>query len=651
MLRRSRRLTALLAAAPAVALALAAGPMAPASAESGTSEEPSGKVLLMLDASGSMNGKDGSGSTKIAAAKQALGRVIDAMPDDAQVGLRVYGATVKGGKPTPAACRDTQLVVPIGSGNAGRLRDAVASFKAKGETPIAYSLKQAAHDLGASGKRSIILVSDGEESCVADPCPTAKALAASGVDLQIDTVGLGANAKTRRQLQCIADAGHGTYYDAANASELTRSLNTLSQRALRPFGLSGTPVHATPDAASAPKLEPGQYTDSFAVSERPRYYLLHRDAGSTIHLAVTGRPPRNALSANQDTVRTAFSLPDGTKCGDAYDGRGEAATFDRVVNVSDTLAGTAPDSSLALPSACYTAADVLVAVTRTAGAGTLPVEVLYIDEPAVDDVTSLPPAPTTVADPMLAPVTAPVRAVVGGGSFSNALSLDAGTYSDTVVPGETIYYRVRLDFGQRAAFTVDAPLDGSQYAVAGQEAVYLQSYAYAPDRAPIGAVTGMHTMLTRTHQSATLGESTQAIGYRNREADATMTDKKSTSFLQVRPQSMAGYYYFAVGVARDRFTGSLLNTPVPVRVRVAVVGEPTGAPKYQGAAPPADALASSSPVSDGQNAAAHSTPESDGSGSAPWVLVGVGVLALALVVGGGVVLLRRRGQRDSTLQT
>ena len=55
-----------------------------------------GRLLLLLDASGSMKAKDPSGLTKIEAAKKALTGVVGALPDTAQVGLRVYGATVDG---------------------------------------------------------------------------------------------------------------------------------------------------------------------------------------------------------------------------------------------------------------------------------------------------------------------------------------------------------------------------------------------------------------------------------------------------------------------------------------------------------------------------------------------------------------------------
>jgi len=98
-----------------------------------------------------------------------------------------------------------------------------------------------------------------------------------------------------------------------------------------------------------------------------------------------------------------------------------------------------------------------------------------------------------------------------------------------VVPGETIYYRVRLDFGQRAAFTVDAPAPGSRYAVGGTEAVYLDTYAYAPDRAPIGAVTGMHTMLSRTRQSAVMGQSGSPRPTGTKSAKSALPDRSPSS--------------------------------------------------------------------------------------------------------------------------
>ena len=133
---------------------------------------------------------------------------------------------------------------------------AVDSFEAKGETPIAYSLGKAVDDLGPSGKRVLILISDGEESCAGDPCPAARKLAKAGVDLQFNAIGLAVNSKARKQLQCIAKAGDGNYYDATDTSDLEDAVRRITQRALRPFQTSGTPVEGTVDQAGAPQIGP-----------------------------------------------------------------------------------------------------------------------------------------------------------------------------------------------------------------------------------------------------------------------------------------------------------------------------------------------------------------------------------------------------------
>ncbi len=244
--------------------------------------DESTKVLLVLDVSGSMNEPISSGGTKFAAAKRALKKVADAMPAGTQVGLRVYGSKIAEPKErNPKACTDTELVLPIGPLDRRKMYRAVDSFTAKGETPIAYSLEKSVGDLGASGKRVLILISDGEETCAGDPCPTARKLAKAGVDLQFNAIGLAVNSKARQQLQCIAKAGDGNYYDADNTSDLEDAVRRITQRSLRPFQTSGTPVEGTVDQAGAPQIGPGQYKDTYDASNTPRYYRITRTPGST----------------------------------------------------------------------------------------------------------------------------------------------------------------------------------------------------------------------------------------------------------------------------------------------------------------------------------------------------------------------------------
>lgn len=181
-------------------------------------------VALILDASGSMNGKLTDGTRKIAAAKSAVAELAEKIPNDVQLSFRAYGHQHHRSKHN---CTDTQLLVPAAA--AGTIREAVRassnSLMAQGYTPITYVLGLAADDLkNATGKKTIVLVSDGKETCEGDPCVLANKLAEADADLTIHTVGFGVDAQARRQLQCIAGAARGTYRDAATALDLLQTM-------------------------------------------------------------------------------------------------------------------------------------------------------------------------------------------------------------------------------------------------------------------------------------------------------------------------------------------------------------------------------------------------------------------------------------------
>lgn len=80
----------------------------------------------------------------------------------------MYGAKVFD-QSQQGACSDSQLVVPIAQGNSAKLKAAIKKYEPYGETPIAYALEQAGKDVGTSGQRSILLVSDGEDTATSTP--------------------------------------------------------------------------------------------------------------------------------------------------------------------------------------------------------------------------------------------------------------------------------------------------------------------------------------------------------------------------------------------------------------------------------------------------------------------------------------------------
>jgi Ca-activated chloride channel family protein len=268
----------------------------------GAQPEPPGTlppVELILDASGSMNGDDGTGRPKIDAAKEALATLVDSLPEAAPVGLRVYGHRVP--NPDKAnGCTDTELIVPVGPLDKASMRTRIDSFAATGFTPIGLSLQQAAADLPPEGPRSIILVSDGVDTCAPpDPCQVARDLAAQGIDLRIEAVGFQVDAEAAEQLRCIAEATGGSYVDAPDAQRLTEGLARLSARALRTYVPLGTPVQggSGPTCEGAPTIAPGQFVDSMRKGEE-RWYAVELQRGQSLEasgtLILVGRNSRSS---------------------------------------------------------------------------------------------------------------------------------------------------------------------------------------------------------------------------------------------------------------------------------------------------------------------------------------------------------------------
>ena len=255
-------------------------------------DEPQPALLLILDSSGSMLGPDGTGQRKIAAAKKALNRVVDSLPDDSLVGLRVYGHRIPN-TDKRRGCKDTELIQPVGELDRPQMKARISSYQAKGFTPIGLSLLEGADDLKRQeGKKTIVLVSDGIDTCAPPPpCKIAKQIVAKGIDLRIDTVGFQVDAAARKELKCIARVGKGTYVDAPSANDLAEQLERLSIRALRAYETVGTEVDGAPSYGAAPALLPGQYTDSITPGSEKWYsFDLAEGQAADISITIVGDP-------------------------------------------------------------------------------------------------------------------------------------------------------------------------------------------------------------------------------------------------------------------------------------------------------------------------------------------------------------------------
>ncbi|WP_294955325.1 VWA domain-containing protein [Sulfurovum sp.] len=186
------------------------------------------RAVIIFDASGSMWGQI-HGKPKIAIAREALKNVVREWNPNVELGLTVYGHRRKGD------CNDIETVIPVGRVDKNKVIDTVMKIQPKGKTPISRSLRKAANELKfTEEKATIILISDGKETCDPDPCGTAKELEKEGIDFVTHVIGFNVDKKTDKQLECIAHATGGAYFSAKNAAALNKAMKSIVKKVEKP---------------------------------------------------------------------------------------------------------------------------------------------------------------------------------------------------------------------------------------------------------------------------------------------------------------------------------------------------------------------------------------------------------------------------------
>ncbi len=207
---------------PHLLLALALTTLAVLTALAAAAQERS-RTILVLDASGSMWGQI-DGTAKIAIAQQVIGDLLRSLPEDQLLGLTVYGARRKGD------CTDIETLVQP-TGDRAAIAEMVSRIKPRGKTPMTDAVIAAAEALKYTEERAtVILVSDGIETCNPDPCAAARVLEENGVDFTAHVIGFAVSDETAlAQMQCLAEETGGLFRTAANAGELAQTLQEVAE--------------------------------------------------------------------------------------------------------------------------------------------------------------------------------------------------------------------------------------------------------------------------------------------------------------------------------------------------------------------------------------------------------------------------------------
>ena len=186
-------------------------------------------VLFIIDFSGSMLDKV-AGKRKIDMAIDTMHNILPQLSPSSQLGLRIYGH--KAGITPIDSCTASELVVPVVPNSSAMIYTALKNARARGNTPITYSLKQAVNKdfAGFYGKKRIILLTDGGENCDESPCTYAMNVLTQRPDISIDVIAFDINnAEADAQLKCTALVSAGKFYKANTEAQLVNSLtNSLN---------------------------------------------------------------------------------------------------------------------------------------------------------------------------------------------------------------------------------------------------------------------------------------------------------------------------------------------------------------------------------------------------------------------------------------
>ncbi|MFI0717937.1 hypothetical protein [Streptomyces sp. NPDC021224] len=397
----------------------------------------------------------------------------------------------------------------------------------------------------------------------------------------------------------------------------------------------GAQLAGTATTADAPAMKPGAtYRDTIRPGET-RYYGIALDAVSSAYASAFALPAPGARVAFDDGIELTLLSADGDQCDDADVHFGEDDGARPV--------GTAVSRTIAADDVCQEAGQYTLSVHRTSGGASdpapWPLELRWVVEPPLksgapaghapgldsdSDPDSATPTPLTAGTP---------HEAAGGTSPETAAAVRTGIWKDTVRPGETRFYKIPVDWGQRATVFADF-----------SNAEVTDDSGFTSGGVRLAVFNPVRALVDDTDESydgtpSSLHEQLAPVSYANRGADDS--DVSAVRF--------AGWYYVAVTVHPE--VATFVRGAVPVTLRIEVAGSAQAAPAYDG-----------DPKAVGIGVGAHDVSSADGTapsraaadgGTSVRRQVGFAALGagtvLVLALGGWTLAVRRRPAAADTV--
>jgi hypothetical protein len=248
-----------------------------------TQAVPGGAVSLILDASGSMLQRMDS-VRRIEIAKRGLIEAVSRhIAPGTPVALRVFGHR------QPNACH-TDLEIPLGPLNPAAAQRLIEGIQARNlaRTPIADSLAKVESDLAkAKGPKTVVLVTDGEETCDGDPGAVIQSLIDKGFDFRLNIIGFALDDDLlEAQFAEWAELGGGEYYSAGDADSFGQALQAALQIPYAVFDREGVEVARGLVDGDPVELPTGTYRVAVMAASAQRFEEVRIPVETEVEIAL-----------------------------------------------------------------------------------------------------------------------------------------------------------------------------------------------------------------------------------------------------------------------------------------------------------------------------------------------------------------------------
>ncbi|MFE1113108.1 hypothetical protein [Streptomyces rochei] len=318
-------------------------------------------------------------------------------------------------------------------------------------------------------------------------------------------------------------------------------------------------VEGASGPSDAVPLEPGATYRSSLPRDGTLYYRLDLDAASDAYVAVTAVPGTGEVTA-VDGVRVSVQDADGTSCSS------DSATFGAARSPRPVTAWAVRETDPG-GTRCQEPGTYYVTVERSRPEDSPPqdwdLELSAVTEPRPREAgASEAPESWDSASPE--PVAGEAERRAGGDGFADATPVGPGAWRDDIRPGQTLFYRVPVDWGRRLHATAELGGSGDR---SGYATAALRLALHNPVRGEVDDAAKGYTGRETAVGLAPL----PPVAYANRYAADG----------QVAAMRFAGAYYLVVHLAAQ-VADDFGEGPFALTLRVRLEGASRTGPEYAG---------------------------------------------------------------------